>query len=101
MTNRIAQLCSEFDEEAMTYGILLTRRLWAKRLAELEGENKKYETILFKLGAMEKAPCFKCGYNGRGYFQPSTHPCAEQHHKLHMSHPKAADGGEVKWRSGQ
>ena len=41
MTNRIAQLCSEFDEVAMTYGTLKTRRLWAKRLAELEAENER------------------------------------------------------------
>lgn len=23
-----------------------------------------------------KAPCVLCGYNGPGFFQPSTHPCA-------------------------
>lgn len=24
-----------------------------------------------------KAPCVLCGYNGPGFFQPTTHPCAE------------------------
>ena len=25
---------------------------------------------------LSDAPCTKCGYNGRGYYQPETHPCA-------------------------
>ena len=45
MTNRIAQLCSEFDEESMAYGTLLVRRLWAKRLAELEEENERLKAM--------------------------------------------------------
>lgn len=47
-------------------------------LAQLE----KYENLLFKMGAMNKAPCFKCGYNGQGYYQPLIHKCAEKHHRL-------------------
>jgi len=43
---------------------------------------EKLEDMLFTLGAMEKPPCFVCGYNGPGYFQPDKHPCAERHHKL-------------------
>lgn len=35
---------------------------------------------LFKLGEMEKSPCFYCGYNGPNYYQPSVHPCAARHH---------------------
>jgi len=27
-----------------------------------------------------KAPCYLCGYNGAGYFQPETHPCAALYH---------------------
>ncbi len=26
------------------------------------------------------APCYLCGYNGHGYFQPQTHPCAAVFH---------------------
>lgn len=29
----------------------------------------------------EKSPCYLCGYNGPGYFQVETHPCAEFYHK--------------------
>lgn len=29
---------------------------------------------------LSPAPCSKCGYNGPGYFQPDTHPCAAAHH---------------------
>lgn len=28
----------------------------------------------------EKAPCYLCGYNGPGYYQPNTHPCAAKYH---------------------
>lgn len=28
----------------------------------------------------ESAPCYLCGYNGEGYFQPTTHPCAKEYH---------------------
>lgn len=27
-----------------------------------------------------KAPCYLCGYNGAGYFQSETHPCAALYH---------------------
>lgn len=27
-----------------------------------------------------QAPCYLCGYNGGGYYQPATHPCAERYH---------------------
>jgi hypothetical protein len=43
---------------------------------------KELEDMLFARGAMEEAPCFCCGYNGPGYYQPDTHPCAKRHHKL-------------------
>jgi hypothetical protein len=40
----------------------------------------------------EKAPCYICGYNGVGYFQPSVHPCAEKYHaELH----KNADANQI------
>jgi hypothetical protein len=26
------------------------------------------------------APCYLCGYNGRGYYQPQNHPCAGKYH---------------------
>lgn len=28
----------------------------------------------------EQAPCYLCGYNGHGYFQPGQHACAERYH---------------------
>jgi len=28
----------------------------------------------------EQAPCYLCGYNGVGYYQPKTHPCAVRYH---------------------
>lgn len=28
----------------------------------------------------EKAPCYLCGYNGPGYFQPISHECASRYH---------------------
>lgn len=38
---------------------------------------------LFTLGRMLKAPCFCCGYNSAGYFNPDRHPCAGRHHELY------------------
>ena len=35
-----------------------------------------------------KAPCYLCGYNGPGYFQPETHPCAATYH---ADHPGGSD----------
>jgi hypothetical protein len=43
---------------------------------------ERLEDMLFERGAMEEAPCFCCGYNGPGYFQPDKHKCAERHHRL-------------------
>ena len=28
----------------------------------------------------ERAPCYLCGYNGEGYYQPDKHPCAARYH---------------------
>lgn len=42
----------------------------------------KLEDLLFSMGAMDKPPCFCCGYNGPGYFQPEHHKCAERHYRL-------------------
>lgn len=43
---------------------------------------EKLEDRLFSLGVMEQAPCFCCGYNGAGYYQPEIHSCAKRHHEL-------------------
>lgn len=29
----------------------------------------------------ERAPCYLCGYNGEGYYQPGNHPCAARYHR--------------------
>ena len=38
--------------------------------------------LLFKRGQMTEPPCFVCGYNGEGYYNPTKHPCAAHHHAL-------------------
>lgn len=50
----------------------------AKTAKELE-----YERLLFQLGAMKSPPCFVCGHNGFGYYNPEKHPCAKLHHVLY------------------
>lgn len=50
------------------------------QLAERDREAERLRDLLFASGAMTEAPCFSCGYNGAGYFQPKTHPCAARHH---------------------
>mgnify|MGYP003439533483 CR=1 FL=1 len=30
-------------------------------------------------------PCFLCGYNGEGYYQPNAHSCAKHYHSMTLS----------------
>ena len=53
-------------------------------LREIAERVESYVDKLFSLGAMEEAPCFVCGYNGPGYYQPNKHPCAERHHRFRV-----------------
>lgn len=55
---------------------------YANTLAEASEYIERLEDRLFAAGAMEQAPCFCCGYNGPGYYQPDSHPCAKRHHEL-------------------
>jgi hypothetical protein len=55
---------------------------YANTLAEAAEYIEQLEDRLFAAGAMQQAPCFCCGYNGAGYYQPSTHPCAKRHYEL-------------------
>lgn len=61
--------------------------IFEKQFEELTKPNKDYiaelENRLFELGAMNSPPCFKCGFSGAGYFQPSVHPCAKLHQELY------------------
>lgn len=61
--------------------------IFEKQFEELAKPSKDYiaelENRLFELGAMNSPPCFKCGFKGAGYFQPSVHPCAKLHQELY------------------
>jgi|GEM_PF-6082612 len=70
-------LNQNYNSVAATYA-----RILAKYIRNNAEEENRLEDMLFEMGAMEKPPCFVCGYNGPGYFQPDKHPCAEKHHKL-------------------
>lgn len=61
-----------------------------KRNEQLEALVKAYEDRLFRSRAMDTPPCFCCGYNGHGYYQPGTHPCAARHHAELDSAPDSA-----------
>ena len=52
----------------------------ADEIVKLRAERDALREWLFARGAMEDPPCFVCGYNGPGYFQPDKHPCAAKHH---------------------
>jgi hypothetical protein len=51
------------------------------KLAAARVEVERLAGVAFKAGVMDHAPCFYCGYNGEGYYQPDKHPCAARHHK--------------------
>lgn len=57
------------------------------QVAEIEKDRDRYRDLCFKAGLMGEAPCFACGYNGEGYFQPDRHPCAAHHHRLSGKNP--------------
>ena len=38
------------------------------------------DTEVLDIVRFEKAPCYRCGYNGPGYYQPDTHKCAADFH---------------------
>ena len=40
----------------------------------------------------KRAPCYLCGYNGPGYYQPDTHPCAAKYHAALAAHRKQEGG---------
>jgi len=73
LEQRIAELEKTLEVVEKQRDRFITKQ--KKRIAELED-------MLFALDAMSDPPCFVCGYNGSGYFQPETHPCAERHHRL-------------------
>lgn len=67
----------EFHKQAALNFIDLSAELQKQRdalKAELAEEKWKH-------GDFEIAPCFICGYNGQGYYQPDTHPCASEYHR--------------------
>ena len=39
-------------------------------------EIERLRKILIDEDVWKNPPCCICGYNGKGYFQPATHPCS-------------------------
>lgn len=46
-----------------------------------EAEIKRLRKLAMTTHLFEEAPCFLCGYNGPGYYQPEQHPCAALYHE--------------------
>lgn len=44
-------------------------------------EIKRLRKLAMTTHLFEEAPCFLCGYNGPGYYQPEQHPCAALYHE--------------------
>lgn len=55
-------------------------------------EIERLRKLLFRAGAMAVAPCFCCGYDGPGYFNPEIHPCAARHHELTVHNAELCGG---------
>jgi hypothetical protein len=55
---------------------------WKSERDKLRADLAAARALLFKRGQMTKPPCFVCGYNGEGYYNPTKHPCAAHHHAL-------------------
>ena len=50
--------------------------------AALTAALEKQELKPINPARFRRAPCYRCGYNGPGYFQAETHPCAEEYHRV-------------------
>ena len=69
-------------EEMLAYAAAAVDAAVAAERESVSATMARYESMLFERGAMLIAPCFCCGYNGPGYFDPSKHACAERHHSF-------------------
>lgn len=79
------QLSSYTDSDGTKYACDHTQTAWWSWLESARRADtraRELEDRLFALGAMDEPPCFCCGYNGPGYYQPNVHKCAERHHRL-------------------
>lgn len=68
---------------------------------ELRKKLDAHQNWMLAHGAMLDPPCYICGYNGEGYFNPDKHPCAARHHAQYDAAigeggPSAATAGEAK-----
>lgn len=51
-------------------------------IARLFATVRRLRELGFASGLMSSSPCFVCGYDGEGYFDPNAHPCATSHRAL-------------------
>jgi len=63
-------------------GELMINKETITQLNVLHTRIHELEDMLFEHGAMNKAPCFVCGYNGASYYDSRIHPCAARHFLL-------------------
>ena len=47
---------------------------------EIDRLKESYTRSIVKTKRFKEGNCPVCGYNGPGYFQPDTHPCAKYYH---------------------
>lgn len=79
--SRISYLCGPPNEmQCGPYDIHCDETAVVVQVERLTARVAELEDRLFAYGAMDDPPCFCCGYNGPGYFQPDKHPCAKRHH---------------------
>ena len=83
MTNRIEQLCKEFDEWTKALGMPFARLGLAKRLAEAEAENARLRNLLKEVENF--AYCKVC--EGSGYV-------SDQGEAIDCPNCNTANGGE-------
>lgn len=73
------------DEEAMAFDSDIEKTPWVCRCFSCRQWAARHPGMADYLGvardvaatALSDAPCSRCGYNGPGYYQPETHPCAK------------------------
>ncbi|MCA3182399.1 MAG: hypothetical protein INH13_02040, partial [Cupriavidus sp.] len=76
----IGRLCHEAAAALRARASTHADNCWSWGKGHYECAVGQIERLQIDKAKFERAPCYLCGYNGRGYYQPDTHPCAAKYH---------------------
>lgn len=78
-TAKVSELEADHEREITAKDAEIERL--TKENASLKAQVERlsaWQTSVLRRRGLSDAPCDVCGYNGEGYYQPSTHSCASR-----------------------